>query len=237
VSWGTDARDRLIVALDVPEAAEARALAARLRGRVGALKVGSQLFTAAGPGLVKELVAGGDRVFLDLKYHDIPNTVAGAVASAVRLDVALLTVHALGGRAMLESAVEARGSSATRLLAITILTSHDEAVLQQLGVRGPVSDAALRLARVAAAAGIDGVVASPQEARAIRAACGPGLLIVTPGVRPAGAARGDQSRVATPAEALAAGADRIVVGRPVTAAPDPASAADAIVAELATASQ
>ena len=225
-------RERLIVALDVPDAPAARALVERLAGRVGLFKVGSQLFTAAGPDLVREIVARGERVFLDLKYHDIPNTVAGAVAAASRLGVALVDVHGLGGGAMMEAAAGARADERTRLLAITVLTSHDEGTLAGIGLAGPIAEAVPRLARLAAASGMDGVVASPQEVALIRAACGPDFLIVTPGIRPAGAARGDQARLATPAAALAAGADYLVVGRPITEAPDPAAAADAIVDEM-----
>ncbi len=226
-------RERLIVALDVPDAPAARSLVERLAGRVGLFKVGSQLFTAAGPDLVREIVARGERVFLDLKYHDIPNTVAGAVAAASRLGVALVDVHGLGGGAMMKAAAGARADERTRLLAITVLTSHDEGTLAGIGLAGPIAEAVPRLARLAAASGMDGAVASPQEVSLIRAACGPDFLIVTPGIRPAGAAKGDQARLATPAAALAAGADYLVVGRPITEAEDPATAADAIVREMA----
>jgi len=221
-----NARDRLIVALDVPQADAARTLVDRLSGAVGMFKVGSQLFTAAGPDLVHEIVAGGGKVFLDLKFHDIPNTVAGAVASAARLGVSLVDVHGLGGRAMIEAAVGAR------LLAITVLTSHDEESLGEVGVNGSMAESVRRLAVLAKEAGADGVVASPHEVALIRGACGSGFLIVTPGIRPAGAAPGDQVRAATPAAALAAGADYLVVGRPITEAADPRAAADAIVREL-----
>jgi orotidine-5'-phosphate decarboxylase len=227
-------KDRVIVALDVDTADQARALVDRLSGRVGMFKVGSQLFTAAGPDPVRWLVGRGERVFLDLKYHDIPNTVAHGVAAAVRLGVSLVTVHALGGRAVLEAAVTARQGSDTRLLAITILTSHDDDSLSEIGVAGPVDAAVRRLALLAREAGVDGVVCSPHEATLIREACGQEPLIVTPGIRPAGSEKGDQARPATPAAALAAGADYIVVGRPITAAPDPAAAAEAIVAEVET---
>jgi orotidine-5'-phosphate decarboxylase len=226
-------RERLIVALDVPDAAGARTLVDQLAGHVGLFKVGSQLFTAAGPDLVREIVARGERVFLDLKYHDIPNTVAGAVASASRLGVTLLDVHGLGGRAMMEAAAGARAGERPLLLAITVLTSHDEAALGEIGLAGPIAAAVPRLARLAAASGLDGVVASPHEVGLVRAACGPGFRIVTPGIRPAGAAKGDQARLATPSAALAAGADYLVVGRPITEAAVPAAAADAIVAEMA----
>ena len=228
-------RDRLIVALDVPEAAAARALVARLAGRVGLFKIGSQVFTAAGPELVREIVARGDKVFLDLKFYDIPNTVAGAVASASHLGVSLVDVHGLGGRAMIEAAVGALPAMGTRLLAITILTSHDDETLDEIGVNGSVVESVLRLAQLAKEAGADGVVASPHEVEAIREACGRDFLIVTPGIRPAGANRDDQARLATPAAALAAGADYLVVGRPITEAKDPAAAADAIVREMETA--
>jgi len=227
-------RERLIVALDVPDAAAARALVERLAGRVGVFKVGSQLFTAAGPDLVREIVARGERVFLDLKYHDIPNTVAGAVASASRLGVTLVDVHGLGGPAMMEAAAGARADERTRLLAITVLTSHDEATLARIGLAGPIAEAVPRLARLAAACGMDGVVASPHEVALVRQACGRDFLIVTPGIRPAGSAKGDQARLATPGAALAAGADYLVVGRPITDAADPGAAADAIVAEMET---
>ena len=230
-----NARERLIVALDVPTADEARALVDRLAGQVGMFKIGSQLFTAAGPDIVREIVARGEKVFLDLKYHDIPNTVAGAVGSASRLGVSLLTLHGLGGRAMMEAAEGALPAIGLRLLAITILTSHDEAALQEVGVLLSLTDAVRRLARLAKEAGIDGVVASPHEVGHIREACGKGFLIVAPGIRPAGSQAGDQARLATPATALAAGADYLVVGRPIIEARDPAAAAAAIVREMETA--
>ena len=229
-------RDRLIVALDVPTAEAARALVDQLAGALGLFKIGSQLFTAAGPGFVQEIVGRGENVFLDLKFHDIPNTVAGAVSSASRLGVSLVDVHGLGGRAMLEAAVGALPAMKTRLLAITILTSHDEMTLGQIGVNGSVHDSVRRLALLARDSGVDGVVASPHEVAVIREACGADFLIVTPGIRPAGAATGDQARAATPATALAAGADYLVVGRPITEAEDPRAAADAIVREMESAS-
>jgi orotidine-5'-phosphate decarboxylase len=207
----------------------------QLSGRVGLFKVGSQLFTAAGPGFVQEIVGRGEDVFLDLKFHDIPNTVAGAVSSASRLGVSLVDAHGLGGRAMLEAAVGALPAMKTRLLAITILTSHDEGTLDQIGVNGSVHDSVRRLALLAKDAGVDGVVASPHEVALIREACGPDFLIVTPGIRPAGATTADQARAATPATALAAGADYLVVGRPITAVEDPRAAADAIVREMESA--
>jgi orotidine-5'-phosphate decarboxylase len=234
------ARDRLIVALDVPAAGEARALVDRLAGQVGMFKVGSQLFTAAGPDFVRALTARGEKVFLDLKYHDIPHTVARAVGEAARLGVSLLDVHALGGKAMMEAAAGALPAMGTRLLAITILTSHDADSLGEIGVDGRLEGSVRRLAVLAREAGLDGVVASPHEVELIREACGPGFLIVTPGIRPAGSRpwlfsqdkRDDQARAATPAAALAAGADYVVVGRPITEDPDPAGAAAAIVREM-----
>jgi orotidine-5'-phosphate decarboxylase len=230
-------RERLIVALDAPAAQAAGKLVARLSGAVGMFKIGSQLFTAAGPDFVKGLTSSGEKIFLDLKYHDIPNTVASAVASATQLGVAFVDVHALGGKVMMEAAVGALPAMGLRLLAITILTSHSEDSLGEVGVGGALADSVRRLALLAQEAGVDGVVASPQEVALIREACGPDFLIVTPGIRPAGAARGDQTRAATPAAALAAGADYLVVGRPITEAPDPLAAAEAVVREMEQASR
>jgi orotidine-5'-phosphate decarboxylase len=225
-------RERLIVALDVPTVAQAWTLVDALAGGVGMFKVGSQLFTAAGPDFVRELVGRGEHVFLDLKFHDIPNTVASAVASAGQLGVSLVDVHGLGGSAMMAAAAGSLPAMGCRLLAITILTSHDEASLGEVGVDGSLTDSVARLARLAKDAGVDGVVASPHEVELIRSACGEGFLIVTPGIRPAGAAQGDQARQATPAAARRAGADYLVVGRPITQSADPRAAADAIVAEM-----
>ena len=227
-----NARERLIVALDVPSEGDARALADALAGHVGMFKVGSQLFSAAGPDVVHELVARGEKVFLDVKYHDIPNTVAGAVAAASRLGVSLMTVHALGGLAMMGAAVGAMPAMGARLLAVTVLTSHDEVDLGTIGLAGDVATNVKRLARLAKEAKVDGVVASPHEVALVRECCGDDFLVVTPGIRPAGARAGDQARAATPAAALAAGADYLVVGRPITEAKDPAAAADAIVREM-----
>ena len=225
-------KERLIVALDVPTSEEARTLVDRLQGAVGMFKVGSQLFTEAGAPFVRELVSRGEKVFLDLKYHDIPNTVANAVARAAELGVSLLTVHALGGRAMMEAAMGALPAMGTRILAITILTSHDEDSLGELGIHGTLHENVARLARLAKEAQVDGVVASPHEAGLVRGACGPDFLVVTPGIRPAGAPKGDQARAATPEAAISAGADYIVVGRPILEASDPRAAAEAIVASL-----
>jgi len=214
-------------------------LARQLRGAAGLVKVGSQLFTAEGPRAVKTLAGLGFGIFLDLKFHDIPNTAAGAVAAAAELPkVRLLTLHTLGGAAMMRAAREAVGNKKNRpkLLGVTVLTSMDEAALQGVGISGSAAERALALARLAQQAGLDGVVASGHEARAIREACGPKFLIVVPGVRPASAAANDQSRVTTPAQAIAAGADYLVVGRPITEARKPRDAALAIAREIASAS-
>jgi orotidine-5'-phosphate decarboxylase len=228
-----DPGNRLIAAIDVPDRAEADALIAQLGGVPSWVKLGLELFVAEGPGFVRD-VAARARVMLDLKLHDIPETVARATRQAAALGAGLLTVHAAGGRAMLEGAVRAaREVGDTRILAITVLTSLDDNDLAATGALGPIPDLVVRRARLAAAAGCAGVVASPHEIAAIRAACGSDFLVVTPGVRPAGAGVGDQKRVMTPAAARAAGADLVVVGRPLRDAPDPAAAARAIVQELA----
>jgi orotidine-5'-phosphate decarboxylase len=229
---GLKPEERIIVALDVSSADEARALVDRLSGRVGMFKIGSQLFTAAGPAFVRELTARGEKVFLDLKYHDIPNTIAGAVSAACQLGVSLVDVHALGGRAMLEAAVGALPAMGARLLAVTILTSMNEHGHGEVGLGGQVADSVRRLAQLSRDAGLDGVVASPHEVALVREACGPGFLIVTPGIRPAGSAAGDQARLATPRAALDAGADLLVVGRPITAAPEPAKAVEELLAGI-----
>ncbi|HEY0481916.1 MAG TPA: orotidine-5'-phosphate decarboxylase [Kofleriaceae bacterium] len=225
-----DPGNRLIAAIDAPGRAEAEALVARLAGVPGWIKLGLELFCAEGPAVVAAHVARGHRVMLDLKLHDIPETVARATARIAALGAELCTVHAGGGRAMLEAAVRAAG--ATGVLAVTVLTSLDDADLAQIGAQGPVAELVVRRARLAIDAGCAGVVASPHEIAAVRAIAPPGFLIVTPGVRPAGAATGDQKRVMTPREARAAGADLVVVGRPLRDAADPAAAARAIVAEL-----
>ncbi len=228
-------KERLIVALDVPGGAQAEALVERLRGKVGMFKVGSQLFTSAGPDFTRALTRQGVPVFLDLKYHDIPNTVASAVAAAMGLGVSLLDVHALGGLEMMRTAVAARPGASPKLLAITVLTSHDESALARLGLSGGITACVRRLALLALEAGMDGVVASPHEVELIREACGRDFLVVTPGIRPAGASRGDQARAAAPAAALRAGASYLVVGRPITEAADPAEAARAILTEMQSA--
>ncbi len=242
-----DNRERLIVALDVPNAPEARKSVAAIGDSAQIFKIGKQLFTAEGPRVVRDLVASGREVFLDLKFHDIPNTVAGAVKAASELGVRMLTVHASGGMRMLRAAVEAAQTSwprpsptsqATRpmILAVTVLTSLNDEDMTEIGVSGRVLDQALRLAALARMAGCDGVVSSAKEVREIRRELGAGFAIVTPGIRPAGDAKGDQERVVTPAEAISAGASHIVVGRPITAAADPAAAARRIVQEIASAS-
>ncbi len=227
--------DRLIVALDFPDARSALAVAGAVGKAASTYKVGKQLFTAEGPQVVKNLADAGHRVFLDLKFHDIPDTVAGAVVSAAKLGVALLTVHASGGRRMLEAAVKASGNSDARsiVLAVTVLTSLADSDLKDVGIRDSAIEQVLRLARLAKSAGCAGVVASPMEAAELRRELGPNFLIVTPGVRPADDPAGDQARVATPAQAIAAGASHIVVGRPITGSKDPAGAARAIVEEIA----
>lgn len=228
-------RSQLILALDYDRLAPALALARRISPQVSFFKVGLQLFTAEGPRAVERLAALGARIFLDLKFHDIPNTVAGAVAATAELPgVRLVNVHALGGPRMIEAAAEAlsKVARAPALLAVTILTSMDRAQLRAIGVAGSPRERVAALARLAQKSGAQGVVASPQEVAAVRRACGPRFLIVTPGVRPAGAAAADQSRIATPSQALRAGADYLVVGRPVTAAPDPVAAARAILAQM-----
>lgn len=235
------ARDRLAVGLDVAGLEEARAVLRALRGAAGWVKVGLELFVAAGPPAVA-LASAEARVFLDLKLHDIPNTVAGAVAGAVGLGASLLTVHVGGGRAMLEAARDAAGEAAAKLgrerprvVGVTVLTSLGEADLSAAGVGGAVGDQVARLVDIALATGLDGVVTSPHEAAAIRRRAGPDFFLVTPGVRPAGAAKDDQARIATPAEAVAAGADLLVVARPILRASDPGAAARAVVAEIAAA--
>ena len=232
-------QDRLIVALDVPGATQARQIVQAIGDAATTYKVGKQLFTAEGPQVVRDLVASGRKVFLDLKYHDIPNTVAAAVRSAAELGVSMLTVHASGGSKMLKAAVEAASQSPTKpmVLAVTVLTSLSDSDLQELGIAGNVLSQVLRLGALARAAGCGGLVASAQEARELRKALGEGFAIVTPGVRPAGASAGDQVRVVTPKDAIAAGVTYLVVGRPILEAPDPAKAAQQIADEIAAACQ
>jgi orotidine-5'-phosphate decarboxylase len=228
-------RERLIVALDVASAAEAHRIVSSLGDSVRLYKVGMQLYTAEGPGMVRALVRSGKKIFLDLKYHDIPNTVGAAVREAAQLGVSLLTVHASGGMKMLRAAVDAgrQTNSELAVLAVTVLTSMDENDLDETGIQDSIAEQALRLGTMALSAGCAGVVSSAREVKALRASLGSGFLAVTPGVRPAGSAHGDQARVVTPAEAIAAGATNIVVGRPITAAADPVLEAQKILREIA----
>ena len=231
-----DAREHLAVALDVPDTRRALDLVDRLGDACTWLKVGMELYYAAGNSLVEALRARGYRIFLDLKLHDIPNTVAGAVRSVAGTGAELLTVHASGGPAMLQAAAKAAEAPASpRLLAVTVLTSMDAQELNAAGVSGLPADQVLRLALLAKSSGIDGMVCSPQEVAAVRAATGPETLLVIPGIRPPGFAADDQRRVATAAETIARGASMLVVGRPITRATDPAAAARAILDEIASA--
>lgn len=224
----------LIVVLDVDTREEALDTVRRC-GRCRWFKIGSQLFTRCGPAIVGEVRALGKEVMLDLKYHDIPNTVASAARAGAATGAGLMTLHALGGRKMVAAAREAVEGTGTRLLAVTILTSHsDDALRDDLGLAETAAQAVPRLARTALDAGAHGIVCSPQEIALVRAAAGPDALIVTPGVRPAGAALDDQQRVMTPGEAVRAGANMIVVGRPILRAPNPAEAVDDILKEINT---
>lgn len=246
MSFDAHPRSSLIVALDFDSLTTAVKFAQKVADLVGMFKIGSQLFTSAGPEAVKQVAQLGTGIFLDLKFHDIPNTVAGAVlASAAMPGVQLVNVHALGGTAMMRAAAQAvsagvpMGADRTRLLAVTVLTSMDHKAMREVGVSGPPKSRVLKLAKLAQQAGVDGVVASVQEAKAIRKACGREFLIVTPGVRPAemdvGGKSDDQARTATPRDAIKAGADFIVVGRPILAAEDPRAAAQQIVDEISAA--
>jgi len=233
IGYSGDPRQRLIVALDVSTAAAAQKIVAAVGDSALTYKVGMQLYTAVGPQIVRELVAAGRRVFLDLKYHDIPNTVGAAVAEAEKLGVSMLTIHAAGSTKMVRAAVEAaKIRSELMVLAVTVLTSMDGHDLETIGVRGSMEDSVVRLATVALAQGCQGVVTSAREAFALRAQLGDRFAIVTPGVRPAGSSVGDQARVVTPVEAIASGASHIVVGRPITEAADPAAEARAILGQI-----
>jgi len=224
-------RERICAAIDFPSWAAAEPFARAVAPEVGMLKVGLELFVAEGPPVVRAAAALGRPVFLDLKLHDIPNTVEGAARSAAASGASLLTVHASGGAEMVRAAVRGAGPG-VRVLAVTVLTSLDSAALESVGLRGPPEDAVVRLAKLAVGAGAGGIVCSPHEVAAVRAAVGRGPLLVIPGVRPAGAAKGDQARVATPAEAVRAGADVLVIGRPLREGGDPAAAARAIAGTL-----
>ena len=239
-----DARAYLAVALDLSDRTALLALARLLAPEAGVLKVGLEAFVAEGPTLVRDLVASGADVFLDLKLHDIPNTVSKAAAAAMRTGASIVNCHALGGAEMMKAfgeggraAAAKAGLPAPKLIAVTVLTSLDAAAVHAVGLTGSPREAALRLAVLAQGAGLDGVVCSPDELTVIRRACGKDFFLVVPGVRPAGASKGDQKRVATPGDAIRAGADLLVVGRPITGAPDPAAAARAIVSEIASALQ
>ncbi len=233
-------RNPIVVALDVDTDRQALSLVDQLRGTVGMFKVGKQLFTAAGPDVVRRIIGMGERVFLDLKFHDIPNTVAKAGVEAVRLGVSIFNLHAMGGSKMMRAAVEAVKETTERegiprplILGVTVLTSHSQESLTEVGIEKKLEDQVVALARLCESSEIDGVVASPQEIVPIRKAVdNPGFVILTPGVRPAGLALNDQSRVMTPAEAIKAGASFLVIGRPITGADDPLKAAQKIVEEI-----
>ena len=229
-----DLRERLIVALDVSSAQAAQRLVQQIGDTAGYYKVGLQLFASEGPPFVRQLVASGRKVFLDLKLHDIPNTVAHATHSAAEMGASMLTVHASGGSVMLRAAVEAADHRLS-LLAVTVLTSLDDEDLQEIGYSGTTLDQALRAASLARSAGCDAVVTSAREVSALRKMLGEGFGIVVPGVRPEGAEHHDQQRTATPAQTIQAGASHIVVGRPITRATDPAKAAEAVLEEMAQA--
>lgn len=226
------ARDRLIVALDFPTQTKALALVSVLAGSVSTYKIGLQLYTAAGPAIVQAVAATGARIFLDLKLHDIPNTVAKAVTAAGELGVQMLTVHLSGGSAMLKAAIEAKPPHLS-LLGVTVLTSATQETLNETGLASELRDQVIRLAELGKSSGVDGLITSPHEVGVLRARLGPEITLVTPGVRPAWAAADDQKRFTTPSEALKGGADYLVIGRPITAAPDPQAALERIVKELA----
>jgi orotidine-5'-phosphate decarboxylase len=232
-------KDRIIFALDVGRFEEAQRFVRLLRDRVGFFKVGKELFTHAGPKVVDMVQQKGQRTFLDLKFHDIPNTVSKASQASTRLGVAMFNVHAMGGVEMMAAAVEAARSTARELaihkpivLGVTVLTSLDNGALKEVGIESPVKEQVERLAKLVRKAGLDGVVASPKEIQLIRKTCGKDFVIVTPGVRPRHAAKNDQRRVMTPREAIQAGADFLVIGRPIQMASDPVEAVERIVEEM-----
>jgi len=228
----------IFCAFDMPEVAAARELAQNLDGHIGGIKMGLEFFMANGPAGVREVSgAGGLPVFLDVKLHDIPNTVAGAVRSILPLKPSLLTIHTSGGPAMMKAAAEAAAEAGTerpKLIGVTVLTSLDDADLKAVGVTRSSTDQVVALAQLAKDSGLDGAVCSPLEVAALRAACGPDFMLVVPGIRPAGGEMGDQKRVMTPREALDAGADVLVIGRPITKADNPAAAAAAIAQEISS---
>jgi orotidine-5'-phosphate decarboxylase len=225
-------RDRLIVALDFPTQSKALALVSVLAGSVSTYKIGLQLYTAEGPEIIRAVAATGAKIFLDLKLHDIPNTVAKAVAAAGALGVQMLTVHLSGGRAMLEAAVETRPPNLS-LLGVTVLTSATPDTLRETGVNSGIEEQVLRLAELGKRSGIDGLITSPHEVRILRERLGDQMKLITPGVRPSWAVANDQKRFTTPKEALKSGADYLVIGRPITADPDPRAAVERLLAEIA----
>ena len=230
--------DRIFCAIDTPDLADALLLAELLAGEVGAIKLGKEFFTAHGPDGVRKVAACGHKIFLDLKYHDIPNTVAGAIRAAAGLNCTVLTVHASGGPPMLEAAMAAAaeaGRKRPKVVAVTVLTSLDDGDLAAVGQHGPAADQVLRLARLAEASGLDGVVCSPHEVGLLRREIGDAFALVVPGVRPDWAGADDQKRVMTPGEAIAAGADHLVIGTPITKSADPVGAARRIAVEIADA--
>lgn len=231
----SDSGTRVFVALDTTASDAAEQLAAQIGGHIDGVKLGLEFFSANGPQGIERIRRTGQPVFLDLKFHDIPNTVAGAVRAVLPLEPAIMTVHASGGRAMLSAAVGAAkegGTARPLVIAVTVLTSLDERDLREIGQTGRTLDQVLRLADLAQNAGVDGIVCSPLEVAAVRARCGKGFTLIVPGIRPSAAEKDDQKRIMTPQEAVAAGADILVIGRPITAAPDPVAAAQGIAAEL-----
>jgi len=231
-----EARKKIIFALDVPGIEDVKKWAGVLSGKIGMFKIGKQLFTSTGPDAVRVIRDAGGEIFLDLKYHDIPNTVAMATVEAARLGVQLCNLHALGGYEMMATTMETLhrnfGDNRPKVLAVTILTSSSQETLAEIGIDTPVSDQVVRLAKLAKRAGVDGVVASPQETGLIREACGTDFLIVTPGVRPVFSSADDQKRIMTPAEAVSAGSDYLVIGRPISAHADPVHACELIIDEI-----
>lgn len=233
-----DPKDRILVGIDTPDLQRAEKIVRSVAGRVGGVKIGKEFFTAQGPDKVRQIV-GDQKLFLDLKFHDIPNTVAGALRSSLGMKPAIVNVHASGGRAMMKAAAQAAQEEADKLgvakplvIGVTVLTSLDDEDLASVSQQGPAAAQVERLAALAQSCGLDGVVCSPHEIAALRRLCGPDFKLIVPGIRPTWAPVGDQKRIMTPAEAVAEGADYIVIGRPINAASDPAEAADRIAEEL-----